>query len=165
MRVASWVTAVAISKKGLGTTMGATRFGNASLDLPALVYLNGYLGADVEIGLRAAGIDFLSEEVMVCKEYFPSEMPGWIVELNGNFRELLPTGKRRAWARPLRFLWRFTLTVYRVTLPRQILVGELRERLRGIKTDREVLAHLKHYLSQFDEGELVTQGLLEKWPI
>ncbi|GAB3094079.1 hypothetical protein [Lysobacter terrae] len=145
--------------------MTATSFGAVSLDLPALVCLNGYFSADQEVGLRAAGLNFLSEEIMVCKEYFRSEIPGWIVELNGSFREFVPTGKRRAWARPLSFLWRFTLSEYRVSPPQKITVGELREKVRGIKEDRKVLAHLKNYLSQFDERELVTQSLLQKWPI
>ncbi|QNP40449.1 hypothetical protein [Lysobacter solisilvae (ex Woo and Kim 2020)] len=145
--------------------MAAIWFGKVRLSLPALVYINGYLSADEEIGLRAAGINFLSAEVMVCKEYFRSEIPGWIVDLDGCFREFSPTGKRRSWARPLRFLWRFTLSEYRATLPRTITVGELREKIRGIKADREVVAHLKNYLEQLRAEEPITQDVLRKWPI
>lgn len=145
--------------------MTATSFGAVSLDLPALVFLNGYCSADKEVGLRAANLTFLSDDIMVSREHFVSEVPGWIVELNGDFREFTPTAKRRSWARPLRFLWNFTLTEYRVSPPRRITVGELRQRVEGIREDREVLAHLKDYLIQFDAREPVTQELLEKWPI
>ena len=143
----------------------ATDFGAVSLELPALVYLNGYFSADEQVGLKAAGVEFLSEDTMLCKEYDRSEVPGWIVESNGRFREFVPAGKRRGWARPLSFLWRFTLSEYRVSAPRSITVGELKQKLQGIKEDRKVVAHLKDYLSRFDEREPVTQSLLRQWPI
>jgi len=145
-----------------------TNIGTVDLQLPAILCFGGAVTVNPALGFHARGIWFLDARTMVCKELAGEECPGWLIEANGQFREFTPMGKRRAWARPLKFLWRFTLSEFEVSLPRAITVGEVCERARGIKersSEAPIVTDLRRFMGGFDKGEVVTAGMLQAWPI
>ena len=144
------------------------KIGGVDLLLPAILYFDGGVTVNPELGFKARGIRFLDERTMVCKEHSIDERPGWLIESDGNFREVFPTGKRREWARPMKFLWRFTLSEFEVTLPRQITAGDVYERTKVIKErsrEAPIVTDLRRFMRGFGKDDVVTREMLLAWPI
>ena len=148
--------------------VSAISFGAVTLDLPVILYFGGIVAVDGGIGIKAGDIRFIDERTMLAREWRLIDLPGWFVERTGKFREFRPKGKRREWARPLRFLWNFTLSEYDVALPRQVTVGELLDRVRDVKDhsrEAPIASDLRRFLKEFDRDDVVTEQLLKAWPI
>lgn len=145
-----------------------TSIGAIELLLPAILYFDGAVTVNPELGFKARGIRFLDERTMVCKEHAIDEHPGWLIESDGSFREFFPKGKRREWARPMKFLWRITLSEFEVTLPRQITAGEVYKRTEGIKErsrEAPILSDLRRFMRDYGKDDVVTREMLQAWPI
>lgn len=148
--------------------MSAIELGAISLELPAVVFLNGSLVVSSGIGIEASGMRFPNSQTMVCKELALNDQPAWILEASGCFREFFPRGKRLAWARPLSVLWRFTKSEFDAMEPRQITVGELLDRVSKVKKAAGHVPIAKDFalfLRKFERAEVVTREMLKAWPI
>jgi len=141
------------------------------LELPAVVYLDNMLTVDRGEGLRARGASFPDERTLVMKASVRKnhkETSGWVLEANGNFRELKPQGRRREWAQPLSFLVQFVQSEYSVSEPRTITVAELKKYLKGVRnkfSEAPVATDLRRFLEQQDDNAPVTREMLKAWPI
>jgi hypothetical protein len=138
------------------------------IKLPILLYFDKQLYADDGIGLKAMGAKFTKKGTFLCKEHSLDEQPAWLIEVDGSFIELMPIGKRREWARPFSFLWRFTLSEFKVSPKRVITVTELQKKISKISDkyeEAQVAGDLRRHLKKYDPNELVTEKILRDWPI
>ena len=141
------------------------------LEMPVVLYLDKALTVDNGEGLRARGASFQDERTLIMKASVKKnykETPGWVLEANGNFRELRPLDRRRQWAEPLSFLIQFVQSQYAVSEPRVISVGELKKHLKGVRdkfSDAPVASDLRRFLDQHNDDEPVTREMLKAWPI
>ena len=85
------------------------------LQFPIIIRFGDDFCADSGVGMKALGATFLDPQTMLIKESRRGSDPlsGWIVDSCATMREFHLCGKQREWARPLAFLWRFTLSEYR----------------------------------------------------
>ena len=144
------------------------RRGAIDLQVPVVLCLENVVSADGGEGLVAAGVTFPDPHTMLYKEASREHPRGWVVELNGQFREFEPRGKRREWARPFSFLWRFTQSEFSVSDPRPMSVRELRSRLTGLVDPFEeapIAENLRTYLDGLPGDEVVSEEMLLGWPI
>jgi hypothetical protein len=148
--------------------VGAIDVGAVTLDLPAIACFNGVVVVFGDAAPKVWRLRFIDARTMVRRELRLTESPGWFVERTGKFREFTPTGKQHAWTRPLRFLWNFILSEFAVSSPRPITVGELSDRMQGIKNhsrEAPIASDLRRHLKQFDRNAEVTESMLLAWPI
>ncbi len=134
------------------------------LKTPIIIYLDRMLDVDGGAGLRAMGASFPDARTMLCKETVKKHRPGWVMEADGQFRTLVPRGKRREWARPLSGLWRFTQSEYEMSGPKLITVGEFMRLLGPVKDhfkEARAAAALRVSLKAFNNEDLVDAALLE----
>lgn len=137
-----------------------------NIKFPILLYLDDVLTVDKDGAAMEAS--FPDRHTMLCKEIMLNHSPGWILDAAGVFIDLMPSGKRRVWARPLSFLWRFTLSEYSVSCPGKITVGELKGRIENINDkfpEAPVASDLRLFLRKYKDNELVTGEILRSWPI
>ena len=148
--------------------MNPIDFGAVSIEMPVLVYMDGSLSADPGLGLKVDRVNFVDERTMLCRAGPNSQVSGWILESDGNFRELHFVAIRRNWARPFRIFWNLVLAEYSVAPPREITVGELNDRARKIKDsypDAPLAADLRRFLKGFPSEKFVTREMLQAWPL
>lgn len=139
-----------------------------NLEFPIIMYFDDVLVVDNGEGFRAMGASFPDQETMLCKESVRKHNPGWILEVNGKFRELKPKGKRFEWTRPLSFLWRFVLSEYKVFESRSVSVGELKSMIDNLDDkfpEAPLALDLRRYLKTYKEDVVITEEILKKWPI
>lgn len=139
-----------------------------NINYPIISYYDGCLVADNGEGMKVMGAIFPDENTMLMKECSANQDEGWIIEITGKYIEYKPQGKRREWARPLSWLWRFTQTEYRLTKRRNITVGELKELIKNVKDEYEeapTASSLREHLQNYNDNDIVTEQILREWPI
>jgi hypothetical protein len=138
------------------------------LKFPIIIYHDDVLVVDNGEGMKAMGASFPDNKTMLCKESLLNHRPGWIIEADGKFRELKPTGKRREWARPLSFIWRFVLSEYEVIKSRSTTVGEIKTLSKDIVDkfpEAPIAADFRQLLNQYDDNVVLSEDILRDWPI
>lgn len=151
--------------------MAAIDFGDQSLELPVVLYFEERLTVDAGDGLKAIGMSFPDKNSMICKAHARrgfNDLPGWILEANGNFREFVPLRRRREWAAPVSFLVQLVQSEYAITEVRKISVGEIKRKLQGVKDDFEEApqaASLRGHLQNYSDDQIVSEQMLRDWPI
>lgn len=89
----------------------------------------------------------------------------WLIEDDAKLRELTATGKRREWARPLRFIWTFVKVRYELGEARPITVGTLRRLIDGTRMDQEksLTPALNRFLRDYDDDVVFSREMLESF--
>ena len=135
-----------------------------SIVFPILLYYDGKLTAQKADSFKVAGARFTKDGTFVHMEYRENENNGWLLESNGKFHNLKPSGKKRGGLRPLRFLWNFVKSEFSVETKQTITAGELLEVVH--KSKKNALSKdLIKFLSGLESGNIVNQELLNKWPL
>ena len=149
----------------------AINYGNQSLNVPVVLYFEEKLSVDPGDGLKVIGINFPDKNSMLCRTHARrgfTDLPGWMLESNGKFREFIPLKRRWEWAAPISFLVQLVQSEYTITNARDISVGELRKKLQGVKDDFEEAPQaesLREHLQKYADEEVVSEQLLKDWPI
>jgi hypothetical protein len=146
-------------------------FGNQRLSVPVVLFFEEKLSVDSGDGLRAIGLKFINANSMTCRAHAKrgfTDLPGWILEVDGRFREFVPRGRRKAWAAPLSFLVQLVESEYAVTDAQNISVRDLKQKLDGVVDDFEEAPQaqgLREHLQKYDDDEVVSERMLREWPI
>ncbi len=134
------------------------------MEFPALLYYDGKLTVQKADSFKAVGARFTNERRFVHMEYRENEISAWLLESDGTFHVLEPSGKKLAGLRPLRFLWNFVKSEFSVETKQIISVRELLEVVR--KSKKNTLAKdLVKFLSNTDCDGVVNKELMGKWPL
>lgn len=131
---------------------------------PTLLYYDGKLAAQKADSFKAIGARFTKDGTFTHMEYREKENSGWLLESDGKFHLLKPSGKKPTGLRPLRFLWNFVKSEFSVETKQSITVGEFLEIVRKSKKNTLVKDLIK-YLSNFESDSVVNKELLSKWPL
>ena len=138
------------------------------LKFPIIMNIDDALSVYPEEAMEVLSISFPDSRTMLCMETVRNHQSGWILEINGQFRELKPTGKRHEWLRPISFLWQFVLSEYNVTEGRSVTVGELKKLIKDLKDqfpEAPIASDFSRFLSKYDDDIVVSEDILRAWPI
>ena len=140
------------------------------LQFPIIIRFGDSFVADSGVGMKAMGAAFPDSQTMLIKESWRGSDPlsGWIVDSCATLREFHLCGKRREWARPLAFLWRFTLSEYRLTAPRQVTIRELKRLAHGAtdsSPETPVASDFRRFLAKYPDDVILTPETLQAWPL
>jgi hypothetical protein len=138
---------------------------------PVVLFSRNVLSVVPEEGLRVMEISIPASDTMLRKSSAKKgflEPSGWILEVNGRFREFKPRGIKNGWAAPLSSFIQLVKSEFDLTEGRNISAGELSLLLRDIKDDFQEApqaADLRRHLRKYPEHEIVTERMLRDWPI
>jgi hypothetical protein len=135
---------------------------------PVLFFFHGDLIVGDLDELRRLGERFEDGQTYISRETLTADVPGWLLSRDGQFFELTPGSRRRESLRPLRWLWNFVRVCYAVSAPRSITVGELTERIRGLRDrfpDAPITSDLRGFLATRDPAEVIDAQTLTDWNI
>jgi hypothetical protein len=94
------------------------------------------------------------------------EVPSWILDRSGGFREVRLLRTRRGWATGLRWLWDFTRAECEVRPPRQLTATELIGKLGDLKgrPPFQTAGHLRGFLERLPPDRVFDETLFgEFW--
>lgn len=142
-----------------------------NISFPVITYLYGDLSVKPKEGFAVMGIQFPNDETMLCKAPYQRDVvdvPGWLLDAEGRFFGLTPSGRRREWLQPLSVVVRLVKAEYVVAPPRAITVGDLQAVVRDIRDrfrEAPVAADLRKFLAKRADDEHVDRALLSEWGI
>jgi hypothetical protein len=139
--------------------------------LPAVIYMLASLNIENERGIRMLGMSFPDDGTMLCKASFRKDVidsPGWILDADANFTELIPRARRRESLRWLSYLLptRFVLSEYAIGSPRKITYKELSGLLASIRDEypeAPLAANLRKLVTRKPADELVSRDFVVGW--
>lgn len=140
-----------------------------TFSFPVLAYLYGDLNVDPERAFVVMGARFPDDRTMLHKASHRkdvAEVPGWLLDADGWFRELVPIGRRREWARPVSFFVRLVQAEFAMSSPRKITVGELAGRIADIRDrfpEAPIAKDLRGFLASRKQDETVDRRMLAEW--
>lgn len=85
----------------------------------------------------------------------------WLIDGDAQLREFTLTGKRREWARPLRYIWSFVRVRYELEEGRPITVGMLRQLIADTRLDEDksLTPALNRFLKGHSDSELFSKAM------
>jgi hypothetical protein len=85
----------------------------------------------------------------------------WMIDANGELREMRLMGKRREWARPFRHIWTFVRVRYELGEGKAITVGEFRPLLDGCRADwdKSLTPALNEFLAKYPDDAAFTKEM------
>jgi hypothetical protein len=141
------------------------------LKTPIILFWNKKFIVLPEEGISVYQISFPSTEVMLTMlsaKKGHRDVPGWLMEADGKFRDFRPAGVRKSSIWPLSKLAGLSKSEFAISAPRAISVGEFSERLQEAKKNgvRDAqLSRLLAHLQQYNPEELVADKVLREWPL